>query len=114
MSTAPQWSPVDDETNDLLALVAMGPLAPPTADEEWAEFVAALRFVAQGNDGVISANAMRELIHDVVKPCRIGPFYSKASAQNLIVVDGWDITEGSPSGNDGKPARLYRWIGEAL
>ena len=114
MTAQPRWEPVDNEQADLLSLVAMGPLAPPTAEEEWAEFVAALRFVAQGNDGVISANAMRELIHDAVKPCRVGPFYSRASARNLIVRDGWDITEGSPSGNDGKPARLYRWIGEAL
>lgn len=64
MSSQPQWSAVDDETADLLALVAIGPLAPPTADAEWDHFVGALRLAAMRNDGLIRPNDLRPYVRN--------------------------------------------------
>lgn len=110
--SAPQWSPVDDETADLLHLVATGPLAPPSADPEWDEFTRCLRHVASLHDGIVSPNHMRPLVRGVVAPRRIGAFYSRASAQDLIRATGeWVISTDTEGGNAGRPCRTYRYTG---
>lgn len=112
--SAPHWSPVDDETADLLALVATGPLAPPTADAEWDHFVGALRLAAMRNDGLIRPNDLRPYVRSRVAPQRIGAFTNRALAQGLIVATGdWETSDDTEGRNSGKPARVYRWIGGA-
>lgn len=112
--TAPQWSPIDDDTADLLAVLADPTPIHGTAADEWAEYVAALEFVATGNDGRIPANALRPLVRGVVKPSRIGAFARRARLEGLIEDAGWDITEGDESGNNGRPCRDFVWRGGAL
>lgn len=110
MSASPIWD--DSGQGDLLALVAAGPLAPPTADEEWDYFCSTLRFIARSNDtGRIDPNLCRPLLAGEVAPQRIGAFYSRATHRGLIVADGWTISDDAHGKNGGKPARCYRWIG---
>lgn len=110
--TAPTWEAVDSDAGDLLSLLADdGTLR---TDDEWAEFVAALRFVAEGYAGRIPPNALRPLLREVVKPQRIGAFTNRAKAEGLIAWDGeWEVSDDSEGRNAGKPARVYRWIGGA-
>lgn len=115
MSAQPQWSPVDDETADLLSLVARGNVSTDTADREWDWFRAALELVAcMHPDDVISPNRLRPEVRDRVAPQRIGAFTNRALAQNLIQATGeWEVSDDREGRNGGKPARVYRWIGGA-
>lgn len=111
MTTSPRWEPVDNDQADLLSLVAMGPLAPKTADEEYDEFKRCLRFVSC-DTGIVNPNHMRELVRDVIAPRRISAFYHKASAEDLIRATGeWEISDDKQGGNAGRPVRLYRYCG---
>lgn len=97
-------------------------------DEDFATFVAVLMLCRQGVDRVISQNDVRvRLLEDTIKglrcsiePHRYSAFWSRAQAEGLIErARGpvgeklFDETKGSPTGNDGKPQALYRWIREA-
>lgn len=106
-ATSPQWS--DSGQGDLLELVAQGNPSLPTADEEWQVWLTAAASVAAA-DGTLRPNRLRPLI-DAVAPQRRGAFVNRAIARGLMVPNGWEITEGSETGNDGKPARTYRWLG---
>ena len=111
--SAPRWSAHDD--GDLLELVAKGPLAPPTADEEWALFVSALRQARDPYNGEIKPNALRPLVRDHVAPRRIGAFTHRALSQELVAYTGeWQVSDDTQGKNAGKPARVMRWIGGAL
>ena len=111
--SAPQWSAHDD--GDLLELVAKGPLAPPTADEEWTFFLRALKFAAVADDGLIHPNTLRPLVRDHVAPRRIGAFTHRALSQCLVAYTGeWQVSDDTQGKNAGKPARVMRWIGGAL
>ena len=110
MTAQPAWQPVDDATVDLLTLLADdGTLH---TEDEWAEFVAALEFVALPNEGRIPPNQLRPLLRKVVKPQRVGAFINRAKAEGLIAWDGeWEISDDTEGRNSGKPARTYRWLG---
>jgi len=110
--SAPQWSAVDEETADLLALVATGPLAPPVADEEYDEFKRCLRYVSLA-DGIVDPNAMRPLLRKAdIAPRRVSAFYHKASAEDLIRATGdWVLSDDKQGGNAGRPVRTYRYCG---
>lgn len=112
--TAPQWEPVDNDTADLLSLVAMGS-STGSADEEWSDFVCALRVSAWGPDGRINPNVLREEVRGDIAPRRIGAFVNRALARNLIETTGeWVVSDDTQGRNAGRPARVYRWIGGAL
>lgn len=114
MTTAPQWSPVDDETCDLLALVATGPPT-GTPEHEWSEYVAALEFVAEAREGLIPPNSLRPLVRGVVAPQRLGAFCNRAVSRGLIEATGdWQVSDDTEGRNAGRPMRCYRWIGGAL
>jgi hypothetical protein len=104
MSTAPQWSAVDDSTADLLTLVA----TTDEAEQQWDEFLTALKFIASRNDGRVMPNQMRQMVRGVIAPQRIGAFTNRAARAGLIVADGWETSDDSLSGNAGKPARVWR------
>lgn len=112
MTTAPQWSPVDDETADLLALVADE--GHPSADYEWDVFCAAPYEVAYYSDCIISPNRLRPKLRGHVAPRRIGAFTYRALPQGLVEYTGdWEISNDTEGRNSGKPARVMRWVGGA-
>ncbi len=103
--SAPQWSPVDDETADLLHLVRDE--GHPSTDHEWVAFVAAIRAAAR--DGVVDPNAVREELRGVVAPRRIGAFYQAALKADLLRPTGqWVISTDTVGRNAGRPCRTYR------
>ena len=107
----PEWSAVDDETADLLSLVAIGPISTGTAEREWTYFLDALASASlRRGDDLIHPNDLRELTRGVVAPQRVGAFVSKAARAGLIVADGWDVSNDHEGGNGGKPARRYRLV----
>jgi hypothetical protein len=106
MTTHPTWEPTDEA--DLLSLVATGTLATDTADQEWHEFVTALRFAADAN-GVVSPNRLRPLIRGVVAPQRCGAFTNRALSQGLIAYTGeWEVSDDRHGRNAGRPCRVMR------
>ena len=110
MTTAPHWSPVDDDTADLLALVANDQMHPRPA-EEWDEFVRCLSHAAD-SWGRIDPNRLRPLLRGVIAPRRIGAFTNRAKAEGLIVLTGeWVVSTDALGRNGGKPCRVYRWTG---
>ncbi len=109
MTTAPAWSPVEDDTADLLSLVACGPLAP--ADVEWRLFSDAVVRVAHSNGGRVDQNDVRPLIRGRVAPKRIGSFYRRACLEGLLRVDGYSISDDHEGRNAGRPMRCYVLVG---
>ena len=108
----PTWSPVDDATADLLALVAHDEMHPHPA-EEWDEYVRAIRHAADER-GMVDPNRLRQLVRGVVAPKRIGAFTSRAKAEGLLVDTGEWVTSTDREGrNAGRPVRVYR-LGGAL
>lgn len=107
MSAQPQWAPVDDDTADLLSLVANDKMHPRPA-EEWDIFVAALRRAADA-DSRIDPNVLRPLLRNEVAPRRIGAFTNRAKAEGLIADTGeWQTSDDTEGRNGGKPCRVYR------
>lgn len=103
----PEWSRTDDETADLLTLVA--DTNHVSADYEWDIFVAALETVAIGPGGVIYPNEIRPLIRGKVAPRRIGAFTHRAISQGLVEYTGeWQISDDREGRNAGRPARVMR------
>jgi len=112
MSAAPQWSPIDDETHSILALV--NDESHPSVDFEWQEWLNAARHVAGTNAGIVDPNALRELVRGVVAPKRCGAFVHRALTSGLMVREDWVIPNDTTGRNAGRPAMSYRWIGGAL
>lgn len=107
--SAPAWSAVDDETADLLSLVANDQMT-PRPEEEWAEFVRCLHYAADA-DGRISPNRLRPLVRGTIAPRRIGAFTNRAKAEGRIVDSGeWEISDDREGRNGGKPCRVYRLV----
>lgn len=112
MSAQPHWSPVDDDTADLLTLVCDE--GHVSADYEWDHFVGSLREVALFGGGLISPNAIRPKLRGHVAPNRIGAFTNRALSQHLVEYTGdYEISDDTEGRNGGKPARVMRWLGGA-
>jgi hypothetical protein len=109
MSAQPHWSPVDDNTADLLTLVA--DVDHPSVDFEWDEFVRCLKFAA-ADDNIIRPNALRPLVRGTIAPRRIGAFTNRALSLGLVEYTGeWQVSDDAAGRNGGKPARVMRWVG---
>lgn len=105
--TAARWEPVDNDTADLLHLVALGPLAPTTADREWQTFLAALE-TAQDFDGQVRPNRLRPMVRDLIAPQRVGAFMRRALCAGLLRPTGeFEVSDDVGSRNRGKPVRCY-------
>jgi hypothetical protein len=103
-----QWAPIEDDTADLLSLVADE--GHPSTDYEWDEFVTALRFAAD-TEGVVSPNRLRPLIRGVVAPKRVGAFTNRALKQGLIAYTGdWEVSDDREGRNAGRPCRVMRLL----
>lgn len=111
MTTAPAWSPVDDDTADLLSLVANDQLH-PRPEEEWHEYVAALLEAERlTGDGLVWPNVLRTLVRGQIAPRRVGAFTNRALAEGLIAWTGdWQVSDDTEGRNGGKPARVYRLL----
>lgn len=110
--TAPTWSPVDDDTADLLTVLADD--GRRCVEREWDTFVAALRDCATEGHGFIEPNRLRPRLRDQIKPQRIGAFVTRAKAEGLIAWEGgWQVSDDHEGRNSGRPARVYRWTGGA-
>lgn len=87
-------------------------------DDDYTRFVAALMASRRGPLDEISQNDVRtKLLEDTVNGprCsiehhRYSALWSRAKAEGLIAKHGHDICTTSPSGNNGKPQVLYRWL----
>ena len=111
MTTAPVWSATDDETSDLLSLVAMGS-ATGTANAEWDVYVDALATVAARHAGLIFPNELRPLVRGKVAPRRIGAFANRALKRGLVRRTGdWQVSTDHEGHNAGRPCAVMEWIG---
>ncbi len=110
-SEGPRWAPVDDDTADLLTLVANTESALPEPEQQWDHFVSVLRRVANANHGLINQNAVRPLLRGEIKSQRIGAFYNRAAKTGLIrASQDHTISNDKHGRNTGKPARVWRWL----
>ena len=108
MTAQPNWSPVDDHTNDLLTLVA--DTDHPSVDFEWLVYCKALAEAADFA-GRINPNRLRELVRGHVAPRRIGAFTNKALAERLVEYTGeWVVSDDHAGRNGGKPCRMMRLV----
>lgn len=110
---APRWASVDDERGSFLDLLANEHPEIPSKAEEWETFVAVLKAVAAEHDGEIDQNETRPRLHGQVSPQRVGPMFRRARREGLIEVVDYTVTANSQSGNVGRPAPSYRWLGAA-
>lgn len=119
--SALRWESVDDSTADLLALVAderavVGRDVPDL-------FLAACEADAAAHDGLVSVNRVRARLSDAqIPPRRYSALWSHYTGRDKPMVkattgDGtvplWEVCKGSPSGNDGRPFQMRRWVGIA-
>lgn len=115
MTAQPIFEATDQ--HDLLALIA---------DEERVVgrdavdlFLDACRRDAMAHDGLVSVNRVRQLMKDAdIEHHRYSAFWSHFTGKGRPMVkatgdQAWEVCEGSESGNDGRPYRLRRWVGES-
>lgn len=107
--SAPQWSPVDDATADLLTLVADE--GHPSADFEWRIFTDAVTRVAHSHGGVVDQNNVRPLIRGHIAPKRIGAFWRRACLEGWLRADGYTTSDDHAGRNAGRPMRCYVLVG---
>lgn len=110
--SAPHWSPIDDDTADLLTLVA--DVDRPIGADVPELFLAACRRDAMAHDGLVSVNRVRALlVGEDIPPRRYSALWAHYTGPGkpMVKADAWETCAGSTSGNDGRPFRLRRWIG---
>jgi hypothetical protein len=83
----------------------------PQEEREWDHFVAVLQKVAGEHGGVINQNFTRPLLRGEVKPNRVGAFFHRAARMDLIRAEGWNESNDLEQRNNGKPTRVWRWLG---
>ena len=111
--SAPQFASVDDETADLLGLIADD----PRVEADYERFLNACRACADLCSGLVYVNKVRDLLTDdwgdlIIRPQRLSAFWSKAGREMRFVKTGeWQVCKGSGSGNDGRPQPVRRWVG---
>lgn len=112
-SSVPRWSAVDDDTSDLLTLVANQQSALPEPERQWEHFLSVMRQVARRDMWglFIDQNDARELLRGEVSPNRIGAFYHRAARMGLIRRAGWNESDDRTSRNRGKPQNTWEWLG---
>jgi len=111
--SAPHFAPVDDDTADLLGLIADD----PRVADDYALFLDACKTAAL-HDGLVRVNEVRELLTDrwgclVIEPRRLSAFWAKSTGRGkpMVKTGDWAVCKGSGSGNDGRPQPVRRWVG---
>ena len=114
--TAPQFASPDDDTLDLLSLIADD----PRVEADYRRFLDACQRAARWNDGLVHVNTVRSLLTNphngdlTIEPRRLSAFWNKATGDGRPMrrTGEWEICSGSSSGNDGRPQPVRRWHGE--
>lgn len=106
--SAPQWSPVDDDTDTLLTTLAAD--WRPFAEDDRNLIARAIRDDAEAHGGSIDPNRVRRAVLGRVQSQRIGQTYRALRLAGVIATDGYG-TNRDGSGNGGKPQLEYRWVG---
>lgn len=110
---APRFAPVDDETHDLLTLVA--DVDNPVGRDVSGLFLAACERDAAAHDGRVSVNRVRALLAgDDIPPRRYSSLWGHYTGPGrpMVKIPGeWETCQGSGSRNDGRPFAVRRWIG---
>ena len=118
--TAPAWSPVDDDTADLLTVLADDGSVSPSKAEVRDLFLEACCRDAMAHGGLVSVNRVRDLLADAgIPPRRYSALWSHFTGRGKPLIKAtdqygdqrWETCEGSSSGNDGRPFPLRRWTG---
>lgn len=112
MTAQPHWGPADDETYDLLTLVADP--ARPVGRDAVVAFLAACKADAHRNGGMVSVNNVRALLADAdIPPRRLSALWSQFTGEGRPMRKSgqWEVCSGSTSGNDGRPFPLRWWVG---
>jgi hypothetical protein len=109
MTTAPQWESTD--AVDLLTLVA--DTERPVGRDAVAAFLGACEADAKAHNGFVSVNRVRErLAAEQIPPRRYSALWARftGTGKPMVKTGGWEICEGSTSGNDGRPYPVRRWV----
>lgn len=105
----PTWAAVDESTASLLALIGGDPIH----RRDRTRIVVAIQETANEHGGRVDPNELREYLwadgQCLVYPKLIGAVVASLRAHGRLVEDGWVVTTNSPTKNNGKPARVYRW-----
>ena len=100
-------APVDPRTAALLDLIA----GDPRHEDDRAEIVRAILETARENAGRVDPNVLRAKLTNewgsTVYPACIGATVNALARRGVLRFDRWVITEGSETGNNGRPARSY-------
>lgn len=111
--SAPQFAPADDETQDLLSLIAND----PRHAEDEQRFLDACQSDARDHGGIVSVNRVRSLLTNrhglTIEPRRLSALWNAHTGRGkaMVTTGDWETCQGSSSGNDGRPFRLRRWVG---
>lgn len=103
---------IDADTAATLSLVA-DPDAPVGRDAV-AVFLAACEADADRHNGMVSVSRVRALLADAdIPPKRLSAFWSHFTGPGRPMrrTGRWEVCEGSPSRNNGKPYPVRRWVG---
>lgn len=101
------FGPVADDTAAILDLINGDPLH----ERDRAAVVDAIRAAARANHSRVNPNAVRRLIPEWVAPTVIGPTYRSLVHLEVLVPDGWVMSDDRRGRNSGKPVRAYLWTG---
>ncbi|GAB3888989.1 hypothetical protein [Terrabacter terrigena] len=111
---SPQAAAIDDHTRSVLALMDIDPIH---ASDRLTVIRAVVETALAREDRLADPNEWRPKLLDgdgvsTVHPNTIGATVASLRAAGVLVWDElperWVITTGSTSGNNGKPARVYR------
>ncbi len=115
--TAPTWSALDEQTANLLDLIAAD--WRPFADADRNTIAGAIRDDARFHGGEVSQNRVRAALAALPldrrpKPTRVGPVYRALCLMGELQATGWETSDDLHGRNSGKPCRSYAWVGGGL
>ena len=96
--------PADPATQGTLALMDLDPVH--RTDREI--ILGAIETIATRTGGHIDPNELRRELYGLVYPKTIGATIHGLTKAGHLQPHGWTVTEGSATGNNGKPCRVYR------
>lgn len=105
--TAYPSAAIDPTTADTLSLMQIDPVHRTDRDI----ILDAIETVAARNGGTVDPNELRGRLHGLVYPKTIGATINGLAKQGRLEPAGWTVTKGSTTGNNGRPARCWRWVG---
>jgi hypothetical protein len=110
--TGPRWAPVDDDTSDLLDLLAND----ERKADDYDRFILACRADWEQH-GHVSVQCVRHSLSNryglVIEPRTYSSFWRRASGKDgpLQVTGEWETCTDTRGRNAGRPQMLRRWVG---